>query len=139
MKTFAAISVVFVATSFAVIRGQNFPPPIPGRPADVVFPILNSPANASKKINASLLEKAFHLKMTKQKREKSGVVLIFEFTKSIEPDDLEKVRAALTSTDPKNEKEITGKPKVYLFDEDNVAVEIKNITKTSGIITGRAG
>jgi hypothetical protein len=147
MKTFAAVLVVFVVASFAVIRGQDFlpPPPTNGLPTPPPNdpPIANQsaavPINSSQKINASLSEKVFHLKMTKQKREKSEVVLIFEFIKTIEPDALEQVRAAFALTDPKNEKENAGKPKVYLFDEDNVAVEIKSVAKTSGIITGRAG
>jgi len=147
MKTFAAVLVVFVVTSVAVIRGQNFLPPIPtnGQPTPPPnYPPIPDqaaavPSKSSQKINASLLEKAFHLKMTKQKREKSEVVLIFEFTKTIEPDALEQVRAAFALMDPKNEKENAGKPKVYLFDEDNVAVEIKSVAKTSGIITGRTG
>jgi len=77
--------------------------------------------------------------MNKQNREKSEVVLIFEFTKNIDPDILEAVRVAFGSMDPKNEKENDIKPKVYLFDGDNVVVEIKNVTKTSGLITGRSG
>src|SRR6185295_1308289 len=144
MKTFAAVLVVFVVTSFAVIRGQNFLPPIPtnGQPTPPPnYPPIPDqaaavPSKSSQKINASLLEKAFHLKMTKQKREKSEVVLIFEFTNTIEPPDMDAVRAAFASVDPKDEKGSMGKPKVYLFDEDNVVVGIKNVAKTSGFITG---
>jgi hypothetical protein len=136
---------VFVLVSVAVVRGQNFPPLPPSPPKNLPAPPLqavpepNTPAHASQTINASLLEKAFHLKMTKQKRENSEVVLIFEFTKTIDPDSLEGVRVAFGSADPKTEKESAIKPKIYLFDDDNVVLAIKTVTKTSGIITGRSG
>lgn len=136
MKTFAAALMVFVATSFAVISGQNITPS-PSYPQTATE--INNATSASQKIDASLLEKVFHLKMTKQKRVNTELVLVFEFTKNIDPDTLDAVRIAFGSTGAMNEKEKDIMPKVYLFDNDNVVLEIKNVTKTSGVITGRSG
>jgi hypothetical protein len=160
MKTIGVVTTVLLLASMALLYGQSggqktesppFPPPTfapqPAPPGisntNFVPPAFlgsanREPAPALPKVNAAILEKAFHLKLTKQKIEKTELVLIFEFTKTLE--DVDKVRLAFqTPLEADHDKGKSEKPKIYLFDEDNVVVEIKPVGKTSGIITGRVG
>jgi hypothetical protein len=151
MKTLGVVTLGLLLASMAMLYGQpGAPPRVQPIPQNDLAPSFSSPAPPSippvanqaaphfpAKVNASILEKAFHLKLTKQKTDKTDLVLVFEFTKTI--DDVDKVRAAFHAQPQPEPEGKSDRPKVYLFDEDNVVVEIKPVTKTSGIITGRAG